>query len=125
VLGVLNAMVRDGNLDADWPKRTIDVLNKADLLGGTASVPGQVEGGAAVPISALSGEGLDVLRQVIDDRLASAKEIASFEIPSSDGAKLAWLYRHGEVLAREDQEEAIRVTVRLLPEDRARFESQG
>ena len=125
VLGVLNAMVRDGNLDADWPKRTVDVLNKADLLGGTAAVPGQVEGGAAVPISALSGEGLDTLRQVIDDRLASAQEIASFEIPSSDGAKLAWLYRHGEVLTREDQEEAIRVTVRMLPEDRARFESQA
>jgi GTP-binding protein HflX len=66
---------------------------------------------------------LDRLRQAIDERLASAKEVASFEIRPSDGAKLAWLYRHGEVLARQDQEEAIRVTVRMLPADRARFEA--
>ncbi|MCB8877197.1 GTPase HflX [Acidisoma silvae] len=123
VLGVLDAMVRDGALDADWPRRTLDVLNKADLLGGVSAVPGLVEGGAAVPISALSGEGLDLLRAAIDERLASAKEVASFDIPSSDGATLAWLYRHGEVLAREDQEEAIRLTVRMLPADRARFEA--
>jgi GTP-binding protein HflX len=123
VLGVLGAMVKDGNLDADWPKRTIDVLNKADLLGGVAAVPGQVEGQATIPISALSGEGLDALRAAIDERLASAKEVASFQLVPSDGAKLAWLYRHGEVLTREDEEEAIRVTVRMLPADRARFES--
>ena len=125
VLGVLATMVREGNLDADWPKRTIDVLNKADLLGGVGAVPGQVEGAATIPISALSGEGLDKLRHAIDDRLASAKEVTSFRLEPSDGARLAWLYRHGEVLTREDQEEAIRVTVRMLPADRARFESMA
>jgi GTP-binding protein HflX len=123
VLGVLGGMVKDGTLDPDWPERTIDVLNKADLLGGVAAVPGQVEGQATIPISALSGEGLDALRAAIDERLASAKEVASFRLVPSDGAKLAWLYRHGEVLTREDAEEAIRVTVRMLPADRARFES--
>ncbi len=123
VLGVLGTMVQDGALDEDWPKRTIDVLNKADLLGGVSAVPGQVEGGAAVPISALSGEGLAYLRQIIDDRLSAAQEIASFDIGPAEGAKLAWLYRHGEVLAREDSEEAIHVTVRMAPADRARFEA--
>ena len=43
VLGVLAGMVTDGTLDPDWPKRTIDVLNKADLLGGVSEVPGLVE----------------------------------------------------------------------------------
>jgi GTP-binding protein HflX len=123
VLGVLASMVKDGTLDADWPQRTIDVLNKADLLGGIAEVPGLVVDRNTIAISALNGEGLDALRAAIDDRLASAKEVASFQLVPSDGAKLAWLYRHGEVLSREDQEEAIRVTVRMLPADRARFES--
>ena len=58
-----------------------------------------------------------------DERRARANVVASFQIVPSDGAKLAWLYRHGEVLTREDEEEAIRVTVRMLPADRARFES--
>ncbi len=123
VLGVLGGMVKDGTLDPDWADRTIDVLNKADLLGGVAAVPGQVEGQTTIPISALSGEGLDTLRAAIDERLASAKEVASFQLVASDGARLAWLYRHGEVLTREDEDEAIRVTVRMLPADRARFES--
>ena len=123
VLAVLAGMVKDGTLDPDWPDRTIDVLNKADLLGGVSEVPGLVDGTTTIPISALSGDGLDVLRAAIDERLASAKEVASFALVPSDGAKLAWLYRHGEVLAREDEEEAIRLTVRMLPADRARFES--
>jgi GTP-binding protein HflX len=123
VLGVLAGMVKDGTLDADWSKRTIDVLNKADLLGGVSNVPGLVEDRDTIAISALNGDGLDALRAAIDERLASAKEVASFQLVPSDGAKLAWLYRHGEVLTREDEEEAIRVTVRMLPADRARFES--
>jgi GTP-binding protein HflX len=123
VLGVLAGMVKDGTLDADWPKRTIDVLNKADLLGGVSEVPGLVEDRNTIAISALNGDGLDALRAAIDERLASAKEVASFQLVPSDGAKLAWLYRHGEVLTREDEDEAIHVTVRMLPADRARFES--
>jgi GTP-binding protein HflX len=123
VLGVLAGMVKDGTLDAGWSKRTIDVLNKADLLGGISGVPGLVEDPNTIPISALNGDGLDALRAAIDARLASAKEVASFQLVPSDGAKLAWLYRHGEVLTREDEEEAIHVTVRMLPADRARFES--
>jgi GTP-binding protein HflX len=123
VLGVLAGMVKDGTLDADWSKRTIDVLNKADLLGGVSEVPGLVEDRNTIAISALNGDGLPALRAAIDERLASAKEVASFQLVPSDGAKLAWLYRHGEVLTREDEEEAIHVTVRMLPADRARFES--
>jgi GTP-binding protein HflX len=123
VLGVLAGMVKDGTLDADWPRRTIDVLNKADLLGGVSGVPGLVEDRDTIAISALNGDGLDALRASIDERLASAKEVASFDLVPSDGAKLAWLYRHGEVLTRQDEEAAIHVTVRMLPADRARFES--
>ena len=39
VTKVLDDMVADGTLDADWPDRTIEVLNKADLLGGVSEVP--------------------------------------------------------------------------------------
>jgi GTP-binding protein HflX len=99
------------------------VLNKADLLGGVSGVPGLVEDRDTIAISALNGDGLDALRASIDERLASAKEVASFDLVPSDGAKLAWLYRHGEVLTRQDEEAAIHVTVRMLPADRARFES--
>jgi GTPase len=121
VLRVLDGMVQDGTLDAEWPARTIEVLNKADLLGGVAGVPLR---DGSVAVSAISGEGLDGLREAIDERIAEGMELAEYEIPPGDGARLAWLYRHGEVVGREDGESAIHVAVRLLPADRARFERE-
>ena len=119
VVAVLEDMVADGALDADWPARTIEVLNKADLLGGVASVP---ERPGAVAVSAITGEGLPALKSVIDVRIAAGMELADYDIPTQDGARLAWLYQHGEVVGRRDADAAVHVKVRLLPADRARFE---
>ncbi len=95
------------------------MLNKADLLGGVAEVPAR---GEAVPVSAITGEGIEALKSAIDARIAAGMDVAEYDIPPGDGARLAWLYQHGEVIGREDAEDAIRLTVRLLPADRARFE---
>jgi GTPase len=119
VVAVLEDMVADGALDPEWPARTIEVLNKADLLGGVAAVP---ERPGAVAVSAITGEGLPALKSVVDERIAAGMELADYDIPSQDGARLAWLYQHGEVVGRHDADAAVRVKVRLLPADRARFE---
>jgi GTP-binding protein HflX len=119
VAAVLDGMVADGTLDAGWPNRTIEVLNKADLMGGVAQVP--VRAGA-VAVSAIDGEGLPALLAAIDARIAEAMDTAEYDIPPEAGDRLAWLYQHGEVVARRDADTAIHVTVRLLPADRARFE---
>jgi GTP-binding protein HflX len=119
VTKVLDDMVADGTLDPNWPERTIEVLNKADLLGGVAEVPLR-EG--AVAVSALTGEGLPALQAAIDRRIAEGMELADYDIPPQDGARLAWLYQHGEVVQRSDDDTAVHMKVRLLPADRARFE---
>ena len=119
VLAVLDGMEHDGTIDAGWPARVIEVLNKADLMGGVAQV--QPRDGA-VPISAITGEGLPALQAAIDARMAAGMEQADYAIPPADGARIAWLYEHGEVLQRADEDDAVRLTVRLLPADRARFE---
>jgi GTP-binding protein HflX len=121
VIKVLDDMVADGTLDPAWPDRTIEVLNKSDLLGGVAEVPLR-EG--AVAVSAMTGEGLDALKAAIDLRIAAGMEIADYDIPPQDGARMAWLYQHGEVVERHDDEAAVHMKVRLLPADRARFERQ-
>jgi GTP-binding protein HflX len=120
VLAVLNGMVKDGTLDESWQGRTIEVLNKADLLGGIGSVPLRDDSGIAV--SALTGDGLPALLSAIDRFLASQLVTASYDVPVEDGAKLAWLYRHGEVLEREDGDTNVHVQVRMSDADRARFE---
>jgi GTP-binding protein HflX len=123
VVAVLDGMVREGTLDSGWPSRTVEVMNKADLLGGVSHVP--VRPGM-VAVSALTEDGLADLRAAIDSRIAAGMELAEYAIPPTDGARLAWLYRHGEVVERRDGEDEIRVAVRLLPADRARFErSEG
>ncbi len=120
VLAVLNGLVKDGTLDETWQERCIEVLNKADLLGGIANVPLRDDTGIAV--SALTGEGLPALLSAIDRRLAEQLITLICDIPVADGAKLAWLYRHGEVMVRHDGEEMVHVEVRMNEADRARFE---
>ena len=121
MVAVLEGMAKDGTLDPHWPDRTIEVLNKADLLGGIAAVPARA---GSIPVSAVTGEGLGALLATIDARIAAAMEVADYAIPPADGARLAWLYQHGEVVGRQDDDTAIHVTVRLLPADRARFEQR-
>lgn len=119
VLAVLESLVADGTLDAAWPSRTIEVLNKSDLLGGVTAVatrPG------AVAVSAITGEGLSDLAAAIDMRISEGMEMADYAISPQDGARLAWLYQHGEVVERQEDEAGSHVRVRLLPADRARFE---
>jgi GTP-binding protein HflX len=132
VLGVLAEMATGDHptIDEAWPSRVVEVLNKADLLGGVGALaPGaghslpEIPG--AIAVSALTGDGLEALRDALDARLAAGLQRVDYRIAPSDGASLAWLYEHGEVLAREDAEEAIRITVRLSPADRARFEQRG
>jgi GTP-binding protein HflX len=125
VLGVLEAMA-DGEgatLDEAWPDRVLEVLNKADILGGIDAV--ERRSPDAVAVSALTGEGLPALRAAIDARLSAQLVTLDVALPPSDGAGLAWLHAHGEVLERQDADDAVRLKVRLSPMDRARFESRG
>ena len=119
---VLDDMVDDVTLDSNWRDRTIEVLNKADLLGGVAEVP--VRPGA-VAVSAITGDGLAVLKAAIDRRISEGMETADYDIRPDDGASLAWLYQHGEVVDRQDDETAVHVKVRLHPADRTRFERRA
>ena len=122
VVSVLDGMAEEGTLAPDWSARTVEVLNKSDLLGGVGGVPARAGG---VAVSALTGEGLPRLREAIDARVSGGLQTVGYDVPASDGAQLAWLYEHGEVVGRHDGDEAIHVTVRLHARDRARFERQA
>ena len=125
VLGVLEAMAdgADATLDEAWPDRVVEVLNKADLLGGIDAV--ERRSPDAVAVSALTGEELPALRAAIDARLSAQLVVMDVALPPSDGAAIAWLHAHGEVLERQDTDDAVRLKVRLSQMDRARFESRG
>jgi GTP-binding protein HflX len=124
VIGVLDGMVKDGTLDEAWPERTIEVLNKADLLDDAARCELAGLGERALLVSALTGAGLDRLRSALDAKLSAGLPVHRIALAPAEGAALAWLYAHGEVLERRDSADAIHLAVRLSPEDRARFDSR-
>ncbi|KPF75166.1 GTPase HflX [alpha proteobacterium AAP81b] len=100
----------------------LTVLNKIDALESDARAAVLARGDeATVAVSALGGEGIDVLRRRIADLLRVEAKTHQFRLAASDGRRLAWLHEHGEVLGEASDGETMAVEVRLSDIDRARF----
>jgi GTP-binding protein HflX len=72
-------------------------------------------------ISALTGEGIDDLSVKIAARLTAGHRRYHLTLDAGDGAGLAWLHAHGEVVRQETEELESHVEVRLDPADYERF----
>ncbi|HTR85457.1 MAG TPA: GTPase HflX [Reyranella sp.] len=106
----------------------IEALNKIDALPPerrqvlqTRTSTGS-ERTRQFPVSALDGEGVEQLLVAIEDFLNRTAEAREVSVPLSDGATLAWLYRHGEVRSRHDDEEVAHLTVAMDAAAAAQFE---
>ena len=73
-------------------------------------------------VSALTGKGLPRPGEAIDARISRGTETTGYDVPASDGVRLAWSYEHSDVVGRDDADGVVHITVRLRPGDRARFE---
>lgn len=105
----------------------IEALNKIDLLEPTTRtlLLNQARRNRdVVPISAVTGEGCDRLLALFDERLDGGRQLVDLAVPLTDGAGIAWLYRHGEVVDRRDDEESAHISVRLAEADIGRFRSR-
>ena len=120
----VDAVLSDLGIDDAGRDEVVEVLNKIDLLEpGTRAF---VQNSASrrdnvVAASALTGEGVDLLLRQIDERLAGGRETVELDVDLADGAGLAWLYRHGQVLNRSDADGVAHVTVGLDAQDIGRF----
>lgn len=115
VIAVLDQLAVSGSAERPAP---LIVLNKIDRLDDGASELALHEG---APVSALTGKGCPELLTAIDERLAARGVRVKVDVPVSDGASVAWVHAHGEVLARDDDETTVRMDVRLEPPDVARL----
>ena len=118
------AVLDELDVDQAIKQGVIEALNKIDLLGdnarrAVAAQAAQIPN--AVALSAETGEGCVALLGVLDKRLAAGRHVVQVDVSLSDGAALAWLYQHGEVLARDDDDAHAHITVGLAPKDRARL----
>ena len=110
--------------EGDDPPPIIEAWNKLDLLDAEeaerlremASRRSDV-----IILSALSGEGIDDLQRAIGARLTSGAQVHQLRVPVADGAALAWLHEHGEVLASHAEDAEMVLDVRLSDSALARF----
>jgi GTP-binding protein HflX len=75
----------------------------------------------SIAISALTGEGIEHLLEVLGDRIRSMSTIVELVIPYDRGDVLAALHREGEVLVEQHEENGTRVRARLDDAGRSRF----
>ncbi|MFS0771310.1 GTPase HflX [Sphingomonas sp. 1P08PE] len=111
-------------LGVDESTPRFEAWNKLDLLDaeGREDVLGDAARRAGVmTISALTGEGIDDLVAAVAARLTEAHRRYHIDLPAGDGAGMAWLHAHGEVMGQEGEGDMMHVEVRLSPEDHARF----
>jgi GTP-binding protein HflX len=124
VLAVLKVFGMDGR-NGNGAAPLIEVLNKADLLASAdvAAVQNRTSrtNQRMVLISARDGSGIDTLLGAVDHIFAAGRVELALRIPWADGAELTWLYDHGEVLARQDRDECVNLTVRLREKDARRM----
>ena len=102
----------------------LEALNKADLLDASARgliIEPDGSEGAPVLVSGLTGEGTTVLISQIDRIISIGRRELNVAVPVADGKTLAWLYRKGEVVARQDGDMETTVTVFLDPIDAQRI----
>nr|WP_274424449.1 GTPase HflX [Chelativorans sp. YIM 93263] len=112
------------NVDASDPDRVIEVWNKLDCLDENERerlLRSGAGGRALVAISAVTGEGIEELVAMIEQRIAGRIEEMSVVLTPNRMGLLDWIYKNGEVTAREDHDDGS-VTIRVRATDAARAE---
>ena len=104
----------------------LEAWNKVDLLSQDERQRLEEEAlrrDGVVSISAMTGEGLEQLRERMAETLRSSEEVHQIRIPATDGGRIAWLHSRGEVLETRLDHDEVQLSVRLSPDNWARFQA--
>lgn len=118
----------DLGVDAADTSRVIEVWNKIDLLdeGNRERLLAESASGKAPPIaiSAVTGEGIDALKALIETRVSGELETMTVTLSPAQLGQVDWLYRNGDVVSRADNEDGS-VTLSLTATHSARQEIEN
>jgi GTPase len=129
-------VLRQLGIAPDDGARLVEVWNKIDRLDRDAGIrlrnraERQPVERRPVLVSALSGEGIDLLATEIEARLATRRVTLDLIIDAADGAGVSWLHRNTEVMTKVLRDDgALAITVRSDPANaekvRAKFSTSG
>jgi GTP-binding protein HflX len=111
--------------EGEGPAR-LEAWNKIDLLKDDerrALLAEAERREDVIPISALTGWGLDHLKSSISQTLQRGTQVHRIRLDAAEGGRLAWLHSRGEVLDQRMDGDEIEVDVRLSPDNWARFQA--
>lgn len=123
-------ILSDLGVDASDSDRIIEVWNKIDLLDDGHRERLLTEGlsGRASPpvaISAITGEGLEALAAIIEERLSGELEPVTVTLSPDQLGLVDWLYRNGDVIARSDNEDgSVSISLKTTAAARDEIESR-
>jgi GTP-binding protein HflX len=105
----------------------IPVFNKVDLLPDAAAFSALVRHAHpdAVFTTTMRTDGLAALKALLRDLAQRERPVVTVRVPAGDGARLAELYRVGQVLSRRSKDGAEEVQVRLEPWQAERLAREG
>ncbi len=120
----------DLGVDGSDSDRVIEVWNKIDQLDGAnrerlLGDAADHRKGPPVAISAVTGEGIDVLAALIEHWVSGELKMVSVTLTPQQLSEMDWLYRNGDVVKRKDNEDGgVTVTLRATAAARATIESK-
>lgn len=121
-------ILADLGVDASDAKRVIEVWNKIDLLDEGNQERLLADGAATkappVAISAVTGEGIDALKALIETRMSGELETTTLTLTPAQFGLVDWIYRNGDVVSRVDNEDGS-VTISLNATHSARQEIES
>jgi GTP-binding protein HflX len=120
---ILRQLGIDPRNDPDDARRLIEVWNKIDCVDAEerrrlANIaerePAEIR---PVLVSAVTGQGIDMLIAAIAARLGASRELIELALDPADGAGASWLHRHTEVIHKAmDDNGRLAMTVRADPD---------
>jgi GTP-binding protein HflX len=116
-------ILSDLGIDYETEERIVEVWNKIDNLPDEAleDIRRDAKFRHAMPVSALTGEGIETLLEKIAAMTGKERVNITFVIDITDGKALAWLHQHAQVLERKDRKATIKVSVTIEPRDIEKF----
>ncbi len=108
-------ILKNLGIEYEADQRVLETYNKIDRLDDHASndIKRTTENNPQhLMISAITGQGIEVLIDTISQIITKRHSEAEYKIPYSDGKALSWLYENANVLTRIDQDKFIKCKIR-------------
>ena len=119
-------ILRDLGIEADDAEHVVEVWNKVDLIDDdTRAQLLEATDGPPISVSAITGEGISALAELIETRIAGKLANIEIVLRSDQLGLLDWIYRGGDVVEREDREDgSVALTLRATQARRTEIETR-